>query len=323
MSVTGDHPQDPVDVTGLGYLALEATDLGAWHAFATDVLGLMASTGADGDEARLTLRLDERAQRITVDRGGRDGLAAVGLEVRDARALDAAQRRLEAEGIAVERGSAEDAARRDVSGLIRFAGPSDLPYEIAYGARESLDPFVSPRGHRFVTAGQGLGHAFLLVTDYEAALDFHTRVLGFGVSDFFFNAEHRANLAFMHCNPRHHTIGIAGPVPPPMVGLQHIMVQVDDLDAVGRAYDRCHAGAAPLTTLLGRHSNDHMLSFYARTPSGFDVELGWGARTVGPGWVTTTLTGPDLWGHQPTAAPPAVQVPPPSVEHPEPAPVVG
>lgn len=26
---------------------------------------------------------------------------------------------------------------------------------------------------------------------------------------------------------------------------------------------------------LGKHTNDHMVSFYLRTPSGFNVEYGW------------------------------------------------
>jgi hypothetical protein len=31
---------------------------------------------------------------------------------------------------------------------------------------------------------------------------------------------------------------------------------------------------------LGKHTNDHMVSFYLRTPSGFNVEYGWGAREM-------------------------------------------
>ena len=31
---------------------------------------------------------------------------------------------------------------------------------------------------------------------------------------------------------------------------------------------------------LGRHPNDRMFSFYAKTPSGFQFEFGWGGREV-------------------------------------------
>ncbi len=51
---------------------------------------------------------------------------------------------------------------------------------------------------------------------------------------------------------------------------------------------------------LGRHTNDHMTSFYANTPSGFFVEYGWGGRVIDPGsWAPhETYDGPSLWGHE-------------------------
>ena len=35
-----------------------------------------------------------------------------------------------------------------------------------------------------------------------------------------------------------------------------------------------------MTVSLGRHTNDEMISFYLRTPSGFDIEYGFGGKTV-------------------------------------------
>jgi len=50
---------------------------------------------------------------------------------------------------------------------------------------------------------------------------------------------------------------------------------------------------------LGRHTNDHMLSFYMRTPSGFEVEYGWGARTVDDAaWHVQRHQAPSIWGHR-------------------------
>jgi hypothetical protein len=51
---------------------------------------------------------------------------------------------------------------------------------------------------------------------------------------------------------------------------------------------------------LGRHSNDHMTSFYATTPSGFFVEYGWGAQVIEPDtWEAhETSDGPSYWGHE-------------------------
>jgi extradiol dioxygenase len=58
------------------------------------------------------------------------------------------------------------------------------------------------------------------------------------------------------------------------------MLQLNSLDDVGATLDICQQRGVPLELSLGRHTNDRMLSFYVRTPSGFSVEYGWGARTV-------------------------------------------
>ena len=49
------------------------------------------------------------------------------------------------------------------------------------------------------------------------------------------------------------------------------------MDDVGLAFDRALRGGVRITQTLGRHPNDRMFSFYAKTPSGFHFELGWGA----------------------------------------------
>ena len=51
--------------------------------------------------------------------------------------------------------------------------------------------------------------------------------------------------------------------------------------------------------MLGRHTNDLMTSFYARTPGDFLVEYGWGGRHIEPEtWAPCRMdSGPSLWGH--------------------------
>lgn len=107
-------------------------------------------------------------------------------------------------------------------------------------------------------------------------------MLGFRVSD---EIDFAGNtLVFLHVNPRHHSLAIKGV--PGMRGLHHLMLQVEDLDDVGMAHDLCLDRDIPLAMTLGRHTNDRMLSFYVRTPSGFEIEYGWGAQTVDdPNWV--------------------------------------
>jgi biphenyl-2,3-diol 1,2-dioxygenase len=84
------------------------------------------------------------------------------------------------------------------------------------------------------------------------------------------------DMEFFHCNPRHHTLALV-PLPAPKQ-LHHFMLQAQSIDDVGFALERAGAAKVPITATLGRHTNDHMVSFYARTPSGFDVEFGYGAH---------------------------------------------
>ena len=76
------------------------------------------------------------------------------------------------------------------------------------------------------------------------------------------------------------------------------MTEVATLDDVGRAMDRCARHGAPVSASLGRHANDEMVSFYVRTPGGFDIEYGTGGRLVDDAtWVCRETTAVSLWGH--------------------------
>jgi len=104
-------------------------------------------------------------------------------------------------------------------------------------------------------------------------------------------------LTFLHCNPRHHTIALA-PVPAPK-RLNHIMLQVASLDDVGSGLDAAQAAGVRISSSLGKHSNDRMISFYMETPSGFDIEYGFGGVEIDDAtWQTTTYDSTSLWGHK-------------------------
>jgi hypothetical protein len=67
---------------------------------------------------------------------------------------------------------------------------------------------------------------------------------------------------------------------------------------VGFAWDLARQRNVEITLDLGRHSNDHMVSFYMRTPSGFEVEYGFGARTVDADWTVEQHKTISTWGHR-------------------------
>jgi hypothetical protein len=54
-----------------------------------------------------------------------------------------------------------------------------------------------------------------------------------------------------------------------------------------------------IASTLGRHTNDHMLSFYMRSPSGFEIEYGWGGREIDDAsWHVQKHHAPAIWGHR-------------------------
>ncbi|MFC8827338.1 VOC family protein [Streptomyces sp. NPDC057137] len=290
-----------MQLTGLGYFGLHTQHIDPWRTFAEDVLGLSTSTTDDG----LRLRMDDRDWRIALHAAETEGFAYAGWEVAGPTELEAAARELESAGVKTEHGDEALCRQRDVLDLIHLRDPDGVRIEIFYGARTAVTAFASPTGARFVTGEQGLGHIVFNVEDYDATYRFYTELLGFKASDFCDLG--RKRIAFLHTNSRHHSLAFAGLVVDPERKprkdiepgeLFHFMLEVDDLDTVGLAQDRCAAGAAPLAMTLGRHSNDRMVSFYAVTPSGFEVEYGHGAITVSDPWTATRMAGTSVWGHR-------------------------
>lgn len=84
------------------------------------------------------------------------------------------------------------------------------------------------------------------------------------------------------------------------------MLEFNNLDDVGQAYDIGIMGNH-IGTTLGRHTNDFVTSYYATSPSGFLVELGFGGRVLEPEtWEPKEMKyGPSLWGHDRNWLPPA------------------
>ncbi|WP_405539459.1 VOC family protein [Streptomyces sp. NBC_00075] len=290
-----------MQLSGLGYFGLRTGRIDQWRTFAEDVLGLRVTTTDDG----LLLRADERAWRIALHEADTEAFGYVGWEVPGPAELASAVAELETAGVTVKHADDELLRQRDVLGLIHIEDPNGIRVEIFHGARTAVTPFVSPTGARFVTGDQGLGHVVFNVGDFEATYRFYTQLLGFRPSDFCDLG--RKRIAFLHTNPRHHSLAFAGLVIDPERKpkkdidpgeLFHFMLEADDYDTVGYAYDRAQDSGTPIALTLGRHSNDRMLSFYAVTPSGFEVEYGYGAITVSDPWTATRVDGTSLWGHR-------------------------
>ena len=287
-------------IQSLSYIVAQARSLESWRRYAEDVLGMMTSEGPNGE---LQVKMDERPFRMLVEEGDTDQYQVSGWEVANETAFNNMLKTLENKGVAYEMGSKELCKSRGVQAIAQLADPCGNRHELTWGHVSGCYPFASPQGvPRFLTDDMGLGHTVLPAPDFDACLDFYRDVLGFHHSDIFnFQPDPEGpvtRIHFMHCgNPRHHSLAIAEfDVPSKCI---HIMVEVENMTEVGRAYDRRKQHNVPLSATLGQHLNDRMTSFYMKTPSGFDLEYGWGGRQVD--WDRHSVfefNHVSIWGHE-------------------------
>jgi 2,3-dihydroxybiphenyl 1,2-dioxygenase len=283
----------------LGYVGFGSGDLDGWRQFGAGLVGLQA---AERSASLLAFRMDDRKQRIVIDRAMPDGARFFGWEVTGAVALDQLGARLEAAKVDVIAEPQMLADNRRVRSLISFRDPAGNRLEAFYGAEIADTPFRPGRSMSgFRTGPLGVGHAVLTVENIEPMMAFYADVLGFGLSDYI---EKPFRAYFFHINARHHSLAL---IETGKNGMHHLMVEMFSLDDVGQCYDIALSEPERVNVTLGRHTNDFMTSFYARTPSSFMVECGWGGRDIEPKtWQPFEMkAGPSLWGHERVWLPPA------------------
>src|SRR5436853_2788208 len=262
---------------GLGYAGFGSASLEDWRQFGTGLVGLQA---VERGNSLLAFRMDDRKQRIVIDRAMGEGTRFFGWEVSDSAALDALAARLEKAGVPVTAEPQTLADARRVRSLISFHDPAGNRLEAFYGAEIDDAPFTPGRSiSGFRTGPLGLGHAVLTVEKIEPVMAFYVDVLGFGLSDYI-TKPFRAY--FFHVNARHHSLAL---IETGRNGMHHLMVELFSLDDVGQSYDvACQQDRVSDT--LGRHTNDLMTLFYAKTPYSFMVECGWvGGDVARSNWV--------------------------------------
>jgi 2,3-dihydroxybiphenyl 1,2-dioxygenase len=283
----------------LGYVGFGSSAFDDWRQFGTGLVGLQA---VESSSSLLAFRMDDRKQRIVIDRSLGEGERFFGWEVADAAALDAFAARLEAAGIEVTSEPGTLADNRRVKRLISFHDPAGNRLEAFCGAEIDDTPFRPGRSiSGFRTGPLGLGHAVLTVENIDAVMPFYVDLLGFKLSDYM---QKPFRAYFFHINARHHSLAL---IETGRNGMHHLMVELFSLDDVGQCYDIALSQQDRVNVTLGRHTNDFMTSFYAKTPSSFMVECGWGGREIDPStWQPFELMdGPSLWGHERVWLPPA------------------
>jgi 3,4-dihydroxy-9,10-secoandrosta-1,3,5(10)-triene-9,17-dione 4,5-dioxygenase len=296
-----------MNVRSLGYVLIESTEPQKWLDFGTEVLGLMVAP-AMPDDGAVYFKMDERPFRLAIVPGDSDRLRLCGLELLDEANFLAAREELAAAGVAITQGTAAELAQRRVRDLIRFDDPAGNTLELYHGGDLDYAKFISPLGIASFETGfngnAGFGHAVLPASNRIETHRFYTEVLGLGDSDYMhfkFSDDPEdpgLGLNFLHVeNSRHHSIALFGGEHP--AKCIHLMLEVKDVDEVGYCLDRVLQRGIHVTSTLGRHTNDRMLSFYMRTPGGFELEFGCeGLKMDWTDYTPTKTTLPSIWGHK-------------------------
>ena len=296
-----------MNVRSLGYVIIESTDPSQWLKFGTEVVGMMEAPGMPAD-GNVYLKMDARPFRFAIQPGDADRLLTCGWELLDKADFNRARQELLGAGIDVSEGTPEECANRRVQELLRLRDPAGNLLELYWGGELDYAKFVSPVGiAEFITGfngDMGFGHAVLPATNLAETHGFYRDLLGFEDTDymhFHFSEDPQdpgQGLHFLHVqNPRHHSLALYQAEMPS--GCVHLMVEVPGIDEVGYCLDRVQQCGIPVTSTLGRHTNDRMLSFYMATPGGFDLEFGCdGLQMDWDDYTPTRSTLPSIWGHE-------------------------
>jgi 2,3-dihydroxybiphenyl 1,2-dioxygenase len=286
-------------VKQLGYLIFEceADVLEQMVTVYRDVIGAAVEQDESG---RALVRLDGRPFRIRLDPGPANRLAAIGWEVVSADLTPIAAK-VEAAGYGVAVSDAKLASDRAAAEVRRFTDADGFVHELfveaPFAADASLDAlFVcgdEPNGTF------GLGHLVQISGDRAKAQAFYTEVLGFGLSDRI--TWPAADLYFLHCNQRHHTVALSAPALGLEAGMiHHLMIEAKSKDQVDRAYETLKEKGLPVIMTIGQHTNDEVYSFYMIAPAGFAIEFGFGGKVVEDpaNWPVGFYDAPSIWGHE-------------------------
>jgi 2,3-dihydroxybiphenyl 1,2-dioxygenase len=284
----------------LAYIGVEASRIDKWQEFG-ELVGLQAVSAPNA----VFLRMDEKARRFIVTEGKKDDFAFAGFEVDSVAEFNDTLSRFERLGISYREGDSAGATLRDVDRYVAFHDPEGLQHEIVLGSKNADTPFdPKEMTDGFVTGKEGLGHVAINCKDYLACEEFMTKAMGAGLSDHIFSdfGESQVKAAFLHLNPRHHSIAYAQFPFETSRTIDHIMIEAVELTDVLKAQARVMEAGIPITITLGEHPNDHAVSFYCSTPSGFRLELASRCIKVTPGtWKSGHYDYFSMWGHRVSA----------------------
>ena len=286
----------------LGYALVESRRLDDWQRFLEEGIGLHL---AQADARIRAFRMDAHARRIIVRDGAREDVAALGIELRDDGVLETVLARLSAHRIATARVDGDEAELRGVKSFVRLEGPKRLSLELFVAPLTAAEP-LRMLTSGFVTGVGGFGHLAITSRFPERTQRFWEEIFDARLSD---RVSQRLggvmlDVAFLRLNERHHSVAVAATrglrLDPIRTKVQHVNLLAAQFDDVSSAYQRLRSLGFEIAHEIGQHPNDREISFYAVSPSGFEIELGCDALKVDEAtWRPAHHDAISVWGHRP------------------------
>jgi 2,3-dihydroxybiphenyl 1,2-dioxygenase len=302
MNTTTNTTSSVFGAVHLGYIVIETNRFADWRRFGTDAIGMHHD---DLDTDAMRFRLDDQECRFLLRRGPAEDVVATGWHIDDHATFERIEARLRAHGVPMAEGTKEEAELRGVERLLRFPGPKGITQEIYTTPMKSAEP-LRMLASGFVTGDAGMGHVAITSAKPAQLRGYFNTVFDARLTDYIDETISgvKLKIRFLRVNERHHSLAIAAvrglPIDPVRTRVQHLNIQAASLDDVARSYQRVHELGFEMALSVGQHTNDKELSYYARTPSGFEWEVGWNPIVIDEStWEPSTHQGISVWGHKP------------------------
>ena len=250
----------------LGYAVIETQEFGDWRRFGRDAIRMHLG---DWSTDTMRFRLDDNECRFLLQRGPAEDVTALGWQLDDHETFDTVVARVKHHGVPVTEGTDDEAALRGVERLVRFPGPNGLAQEVFTRARTGAASLQLVTGGGFVTGTSGMGHVAVTTTKPHQVRGYYNTVFDARLSDYIDETISgvKVKIRFLRVNERHHTVAIAAvnrmPMNPIRTRVQHVNIQVAELDDMTSAYQRVKGLGFRMALGVGQHTNDKELSFYA------------------------------------------------------------
>jgi 2,3-dihydroxy-p-cumate/2,3-dihydroxybenzoate 3,4-dioxygenase len=265
-----------ITLTDIAYVRSGVADLEAATRFATGIVGLELAVPTETSVAHL--RADHRHHCLALVEGP-SGVISSGFAVDGSEALAAAETELERSGIAVWRGSADEARSRRVREFIAFDDPFGNRLELVSQQETVTRPVAFTRPAGIIE----FGHLCLDAPDVHEAYRFWSTRFNARVSDWIGDAA-----CLMRIDPVHHKLAIFRSERP---GLCHMNFQVASIDDVFRNWHFLVDHEVEIEMGPGRHPQSTAIFLYFLGPEGFTYEYSFGVRRIEDeaAWVPRTF----------------------------------